>query len=287
MRRLKALTALTCGIALAGLLGVAVQAGTTIVSRTGDLVEVEVVPGTDPSVQGLRIRTVRPGGQQVDELIESTYDLPADVGPAIALAPDDGQPVVVWSRFEDTDFELAMSRRSLEGDWPSHVLLTDNYSADTMPEFAVDSADRVHVLWWGGGAGAPLSFACFNSTTGEPVCPVEDPFAPRRVFRPRTSGPIEEGAGGLDDPGVITSRILASNEACALNPGVAPEHGVVATCEIGRPAVYQYANCLLSVAIYDTRQSYWKITNTDLSTATLSGSAIRDIVQGMVDASCY
>ena len=288
MKRLKTLTALTCAMALAGLLGVAVQAGTTIISRTGDVVGVEVVPSTgDPSMQVLRVRTVTASGQNIDEVIESTNDAVPDIGPSISLAPYDGQPVVIWSRYDGTDLELAVSHRTASGFWPTHALLTANSGSDTLPEFAVDAADRVHVLWWGNGPGAPLSFQCFSSITGEPLCPLEDPFAPRRIFRPRMPAPDPEGAGGLDDPGVITSRVFASNEACALNPSLPPEHGVIATCELGRPAVYQYAGCMLSVAIYDWRLGYWKVTNTDLSTANLSGSAIRTMVQGMVDAACH
>src|SRR5262245_20991527 len=167
---LRTLSALALFLGAALLSSVAVQAGRTIVSSSGDLVDVEpVTSATDPSIRAIRVRTTTAAGQQIDELIQSTYDPTDDTGPSIALAPYDGQPVVIWSRFDGADYELALSRRSATTGWPAHVLLTANSTNDSMPEFAVDSGDRVHVLWWGNGAGAPMSFESFSSITGEPI----------------------------------------------------------------------------------------------------------------------
>ncbi len=282
------LRGLAGALAAAGLIWAAVEAGTTIVSRDGDLVGVEVVTNQgDPTVQGLRVTTVTLSGQRIDEVIESTLDSAADVGPSIELAPFDDQPVVIWSRMEGSDFELAIAHRSASTGWPVHALLTSNTGSDSAPQFAIDASDRVHVLWWSNGAGAPLSFQCFSSITAEPLCPLEDPFNPRRTIRPRTPGPPPEGAGGLDDPGVITGRIVASADHCVANPSAEPEHGVVATCATGRPAVYQYSGCVLTVGIYDARIAQWKVTNTNLATADLNGTSVRDIVEGMLTAACH
>ena len=52
-----------------------------------------------------------------------------DQSPSIALNPYGGV-VVVWSRRQGADFELAMASRPTSGSWSQHALLTYNTTSD-------------------------------------------------------------------------------------------------------------------------------------------------------------
>ena len=270
------------------------EAGTTVVDpTTGYLLIVDVfIDPVDQSVQGIRFRERSPQlVTTTEELIPNTYDSVLDESPAIALNPAGGV-VVVWSRDDGSDFELLLSKRANDAWSPNHVL-TFNSSFDTEPRVLVDSAEVAHVVWWGDGEGGPVHLRSYDVFNGSPIGPLHNPLEsamprPRRFLDPSGPGdPIDPmGQGGVDEPGgpATSGPITASANPCASNPAAGPEHGVVLSC--GQPAAYQVSDCQLVVGVLGTSTNDWHQTMADLSTANLSTTSVREIVQSIADYQC-
>ncbi|HEY3175908.1 MAG TPA: hypothetical protein VGK94_09160 [Candidatus Polarisedimenticolia bacterium] len=258
------------------------EAGPSVVTRDGHLLTVEVESDPySPTTQGLVVFDQSTAGTTT-VTIPSTWDPVIDQGPQMTLNPYDGEPVVVWSRQQGGDFELAMMRRMPGGDWAPFNILTGNTTNDIEPRSIVDLSEMAHIVWWPSGAGGPVFLQGFDVHNGGNNGPPQRPFEPpKRKLSSSSSG---DSIGGAEDPGTIGGS-KASASPCLANPSAAPDHGVVLGC--GRPAAYQLSNCILVVGVYDTTTSTWTQTWTDLSSAPLDGTSIREIVQTQVDARCY
>lgn len=261
------------------------QAATTLIDWRGHLLTVEVRTNpTDPAIQGLHLIDRSPLGDVTDEPILSTHDTVLDIGPNLALNPVDGEPVVVWSRDDGADMELALARRLPGGGWTSIDLLTSNTTSDIEPRLAIDGDGQAFVLWWPEGVGGPVQIQTFDAITGipqeeEPERPFEPP-----VWRNTRPGPRprsgENSGGGSDDPGIITAEAYP----CPTNPEAQPEHGIVLSC--GQPAAYQLSGCQLIVGTTDAVSNLWMQTYADLSEVSLEGTSTWEIVRGMADSRC-
>jgi len=273
------------GVGLFLLLTGVFVAGPTVVDPTsGCIMAVDVATDPlDPYVQGVRLRSQTTSGQVSYEFVPSTYDPVVDAEPTIAVHPYGGI-VVVWSRDDGADFELAMASRSINGVWSPEIMLTSNSKPDTQARVLVDNYDQAHVLWWGDGVGGPVYLRSFGAGTGQPIGTAQRPFEPQNPRDGRRS--LDSGTydqiGGMDDPAAPTSK--ASAVACSANPAAAPDHGVVMAC--GRPAAYQVTDCRLVLGLQDPSTGAWSQSLTDLSTVSLSGISPRDIAQSLADHSC-
>ncbi|HKY31933.1 MAG TPA: hypothetical protein VJV23_05305 [Candidatus Polarisedimenticolia bacterium] len=235
----------------------------------------------NPSVQGVRLVEETTAGQLLTDTIPSSYDTVMDLGPAVALSPD-GQAVVVWSRHDGSDFELAITRRHASG-WVLHGTLTSNTTSDVEPRLLVDYTQTAHVLWWGSGLGGPVYLQSFDPSSGAVRSLRQQPFEPAGK---RLTPYFDPDAGGIDDPGIPTKN--ANNKAsaypCPSNPAAAPEHGVVMAC--GRAAAWQLSACQLVVGVQDPFTSAWSQTVVDLSSANLTGISPQQIAQQTADWVC-
>jgi hypothetical protein len=275
------------GIALAVLLVVtgAYYAGVTVVDDTGHVLTVDVIyDSSDPSVQGLAVEDQAPTGTTTTSTIFSTWDPVIDTNPDISLNPRDGQPVVIWSRQQGSDFEIAMVRR-MPGGWGPIDILTYNSSNDIEPRAIVDPIEAAHVVWYPSGLGGPVYLQSFDIHNGQALTPPAKPLEPPGTKTLKTGTTGGSSVGGGDDPGLIgglTSR--ASENPCVDNPSAAPEHGALLAC--GRPAAYQLISCYLTVGVYDTANAVWAQSITNLTLRDLSTTTVREIAQSMASARC-
>ncbi|MFQ5700809.1 MAG: hypothetical protein ACE5HU_03080, partial [Acidobacteriota bacterium] len=219
--------------------------------------------------------------------IPSSVDPVIDRSPGIGLEPAGGV-VVIWSRFDGSDFELVLARRE-NGFWSNHLFLTSDSTNDTQPRFLIDSTGATHVLWWGGGPGGPVYLQTFDPLSGTPLGPRGQPLEPPQPRKRLLPNPRRHGTdflGGADDPGIPTtsSSFMASAIPCGANPAAAPDHGVVMGC--GRPAAYQLSDCQLVVGVQDPATLSWGQTTANLATVNLSTTSVREIVQSIADFQC-
>lgn len=263
------------------------QAGTSVLTRDGHILTVEIE--TDPynsSLQGLVLLDESSSGTTSQPIL-STWDSIVDQGPQMTLNPYDGQPVVVWSRQDGADFELAMMRRQAGGYWAPFDILTNNQTNDIEPRAIVDITETAHIVWWASGLGGPVFLQSFDVLNGHSSGQAQRPFEVagygHKLKSSTTSG---DWIGGGEDPGTIGGfSSNASADPCLANPAAAPDHGVVMGC--GRPAAYQLSSCKLLIGVYDTTTSAWTQTVTDLGSTSLAGTSVREIVQTQVDARCH
>ena len=262
------------------------QAGTVVVEEDGTVISVDVVndPG-DPSVQGIRVIEQVPGGSATTAAIPSSYDPVLDQSPAIALNPFGGV-VVVWSRRQGADFELALASRPTGGDWSQHALLTYNSTSDEAPTALVDPQEVAQIVWWGHGVGGPVYLQGFSVASGQAV-------GPRHLPLESTTQPVRQSqtddyweSGGLEEPGIptLSAQRKASAEPCPSNPSAHPEHGVIRSC--GRPAAYQLSACMLVVGIQNQSTGGWEQVLSNLSYANLTTISAREVAQGIADRRC-
>lgn len=266
-------------------LGGAHQAAVTTAHHAGHKLTVKVASDpVDPSMQGLALVDEGPGGLSTTDIIPSSWDRTLDKEPSIALDPFNGQPVVVWSRQEGVEFEIAMVRR-LPGGWGPIDILTHSGTSNASPRVMVDAAARAHIMWYPTGLGGPVYLQSFDVQNGRPLGPPQRPFqSPSQAKgKNRTTGGDQIGGG--DDPGLIGGHsVRASANPCQSNPTAAPEHGVVMAC--GGPAAYQLSSCRLVVGVYDSATSAWVQSTTDLSRKDPAPTSVRGIAQSIADARC-
>jgi hypothetical protein len=281
-RRLNVPAILMVGFCLLFQMSGVFQAVTTIIDPdSGELLTVDVITDPiDPVVQGVRLRTQPPGGTTTSETIPSTYDPYLDNDPVIGKGPD-SDIVVVWSRHDGSDFELALARRLPTYGWEHLSLLTQNALADTQPRVIVDGTDTAHVMWWGNDLGGPVYLQAFDPVSGEPIGPRHRPLDPPGGRLTPTYDPY---AGGLDDPGIPTKGgYKATANPCLANPAAAPDHGVLMSC--GRPVAWQVTGCQLTVGTYSTSTSQWGQTVVDLS--NVGTTSAQSIAQSIGDYKCH
>jgi hypothetical protein len=260
------------------------QAITTIVDPdTGYLLTADVVSDPqNPSVQGVRLRQQEPGGTSTYETIPSSYDPIIDTMPVVAKGSGTDL-VVVWSRHDGHDFELAMSRRGTAG-WEPLELLTDNSQSDSEARALADVDDLVHVLWWANGLGGPIVLESFDTRTGIPRGPAYRPFESQGGGNNNPKSTLFDETGGLDDPGIPTKSGFnkASANPCASNPSAVPDHGVIRSC--GRAAAWQVTSCRLVVGLQDVSTGTWSQTIVDMS--DLGTTSPQGLAQVIADQRC-
>lgn len=262
------------------------EAATSALTLDGHLLTVDIrADQYIPSIQGLVVSDQSLSGSSI-EMLASTWDPVIDQGPNIAIDPYEGQPVLVWSRQDGSDFELAMMRRRPGGYWEPFTILTSNQTQDVEPRVIVDGDETAHIVWWPENIGGPVYLRSFDSRNGHALGTVQKPFegssAKTKLNTSITGG---SSVGGGDDPGLIGGiKLTAGNDPCLANPSAAPDHGVVLGC--GRPAAYQVSGCKLLIGIQDAATTTWKQTVVDLSIVSTTKSEIREMVQSLVDARC-
>ena len=284
--KLVALSATIIVLAALPLISGLLEAATSVLTLDGHLLTVRVtVDPSIPSIQGLVVYDQTPSGTSAQTIL-STLDMVLDQGPNIALNPVEGQPVLVWSRQDGTDFELAMMRRRPGDYWEPFYILTNNQTQDVEPRVIVDENESAHIVWWPSGIGGSVYLRSFNIRNGEALTPAQKPFE-KVLLKNKINTSVIAGSslGGSEDPGLIGGiSVRASADPCPANPTAIPEHGVVLGC--GRPAAYQLSACKLLIGIYDATSSSWDLTIVDVTNIQISRSPARELVQSLVDSKC-
>ena len=283
---LAALTAMIIVLASFPLVSGLLEAATSALPLDGHVLTVAV--RTDqyvPSIQGLVLYDQSVSGTTAETLV-ATWDQIVDQGPNIAMDPLGGQPVVVWSRQDGADFELAMMRRGPGGYWEPFNTLTNNQTQDVEPRVIVDGNENAHIVWWPSGIGGPVYLRSFDSGNGRALAAAQKPFeGGGSKTKLNTSVTGGSSIGGSEDPGTIGGvKLTAGADPCPANPSAAPDHGVVLGC--GRPAAYQLSACKLLVGIYDATSSIWGLTVVDVTNVSMSKTSAREMVQSLVESRC-
>ena len=283
---LAAITATIIVLASFPLVSGLLEAATSALTLDGHVLTVDVKSDQyNSSIQGLVVYDQSLSGTSAETLI-STWDPVVDQGPNIAMDPVEGQPVLVWSRQDGTDFELAMTRRLAGGYWEPFNILTSNTTQDIEPRAIVDADQYVHVTWWPSGSGGSVYLRSFDIRNGRAFNPAQKPFegsAPKTKLNTSVTG--GSSVGGSEDPGTIGGvSNKASAYPCLTNPSAVPDHGVLLGC--GRPAAYQLSSCKLLIGIYDATSSSWGLTVVDMTNISTSKSQVREMVQSLVDSRC-
>lgn len=262
------------------------EAATSALTLDGHVLTVEIIVDQySPSIQGLVVFDQSLSSIS-SETILTTWDSVVDHGPNIAMSPFEGQPVLVWSRQEGTDFELAMMRRRPGGFWEPFQILTNNQSQDVESRVIVDGNENAHIVWWPSGVGGSVFLRTFEIRNGRALGLAQKPFegsgSKNKLNTSVTGG---SSIGGSEDPGTIGGlNVRASADPCPANPAAAPEHGVVLGC--GRPAAYQLSACKLLIGIYDATSLSWGLTVVDVTNVSMSQAPTREMVQSLVDSRC-
>ncbi len=83
-------------------------------------------------------------------ILNATGAANGDKGPAFAMDPVTGAPVVVWAWWDGSDYEIALSEWA-DGAWSPWQILTDNAVDDLDPAITIDPAGTRRVSWWRAG----------------------------------------------------------------------------------------------------------------------------------------
>ncbi len=140
---------------------------------------------------------------------ESPHRLSADARrpsllPSIAAGPD-GEPWVLWSTYDDNDYEVVGARHT-DGGWVNLPSLTDNRADDLFPDLSAGHDGRLAASWQRTTASGPTLKT--RPWTGQgwgpevPARPAAETTAPRRIsalpFRPEPRSsfrhPAKDGA---------------------------------------------------------------------------------------------
>ncbi|MGD8375529.1 MAG: sialidase family protein [Acidobacteriota bacterium] len=180
--------ALACGL-------VPALAAHSVYTPRGDLLIVEEV-SRNPEAPSLALRWSlhRADGGVERGIVPGTWDRARDVSPSLALDPDSGDAVLVWSRHNGTDFDLVLS--TLEGrTWSEPIPLVSGPDHEIQPTVFTAPGEGIHVAWRYPGERDAFWYALFRPATGVAV------VGPERItLAIFTGGPLTEGGG--DDPGI-------------------------------------------------------------------------------------
>ena len=263
-----------------------IEAATSALTVDGHLLTVDIkVDRYNPSIQGLVLSDQSLSGTST-ETLTATWDPIIDQGPHIAMNPVESQPLLVWSRHDGNDFELAMVLKRPGGYWEPFNILTSNTTQDVEPRAIVDENEDAHITWWPSGAGGSVYLRSFDVRNGRALGQAQKPFegsGSKTKLNTSTTG--GSSVGGGEDPGTIGGlNVRAGADPCPANPSANPDHGVVLGC--GRPAAYQLSACKLLIGIYDPAASTWGLTVVDVSNVSMSTTSVREMVQSLVDSRC-
>ncbi len=142
---------LICTMICLLVLGLCCEARAEVSARTdrrGNYVTTQVVP-VGPSGER-HVWSVRARAYRMNSALNPSGDANGDLWPTIAESPSDPHhPLVVWSRFNGENYDLAYSRWR-EGGWEPVKWLTDQKIAgdDLDAEVVFDPSGRPYVVWW-------------------------------------------------------------------------------------------------------------------------------------------
>lgn len=138
-------------------------------------------------------------GRKIEGVIPGTGGPDFDAYPSLFNDTDTGAPVLVWSRHNGMDYDIAFSRFE-EGSWTPPITLVDTTRDEIQPRAYSTSGGEFHLVWnWPGDSGNFL-YGRFSLETGVTV------LEPERIIA--QLGPKEDEQwistspeGGMDDPG--------------------------------------------------------------------------------------
>lgn len=148
---MKTRSSLRLAVVLASIAAVASPARAEVaaeIDATGNYLRTVVT--TNSSLRNLRIWSVN----KIRPLfypLNPQGDVSGDLWPVIAENPTDGRkPVVAWSRFNGTDFDLAWSRWTASGWTPVQWVEGQPAVAgdDVDPSLTFSAEGRPHIAWW-------------------------------------------------------------------------------------------------------------------------------------------
>jgi hypothetical protein len=119
--------------------------------RRGNYVTTQVVPVG--AIGERDVWSVRGRGYRLNKALNPTGDANGDLWPTIAESPSDPHhPLVIWSRFNGVNYDLAWSRWS-DGAWRQVEWLNDEMTPgdDLDADVVFDSGGMPYVAWWNEG----------------------------------------------------------------------------------------------------------------------------------------
>jgi len=209
-----------------------VSAVTDKLSSDGVLHSVEVIylsGSTDAAPKTYLAHTLqKPDGTIEKYIIPQTGDSIGDIEPQLDLNPTTQQPVVVWSRFDGKDFEIAIA--SFDGvRWSQTKILTSNVYDDREPRITAENSNLIHLMWKEDMYSVPTYYhLCISSiitdSFGQPevlYAPTENLVLPDGTTPANSTFPLNQTNffafyvsspeprrivvwGGQDDPSPIT-----------------------------------------------------------------------------------
>ena len=156
------------GILLAALLFVSsVGAAEQVVATDGTVYSVDVVElsATAPEATALSFSVLRANGAQRKGFVASTLDRLTDQDPQLVLDPAAAGPVLVWSRSDGLNRQIAYSR--FAGDaWTDFKFLTWGPGDHVHPVAGVDSHGTGYVVWVEPSGSGSVVLATFDPASG-------------------------------------------------------------------------------------------------------------------------
>lgn len=168
--------------------------------------------------------------------LNPTGDLHGDLYPFIAENPRDGrQPVVVWSRFNGSDYDLVWSRFR-NGNWTPIDWLSQEFQPgdDTGAMISFDTTGRPYVSWWRDQNGVGTIYVSFLLVTRwAPPIQISDTNTDSRTPR-LTPLPGSRMRVEYRTPTGFEARIIAWNGPTTITDDVNPVGQVSVTRNVGQ-----------------------------------------------------
>lgn len=188
---------------VAGLLASAPLLGTTQTALTpGDLhllkvQEVRSVRHHAPT--SLEWSLVGKGGREIGGVIPGTDGPEFDAYPSLFNDADTGAPILVWSRHNGVDYDVALTRFDGES-WTTPITLVGTDRDEIQPRAFSTSNGAFHLVWnWPADDGSFL-YGQFRVDSGIPLLESERVLSAEASKLDR-KGVSTKPEGGLDDPG--------------------------------------------------------------------------------------
>ena len=206
-----------------GLLGLAPLLGATQTALTpGDhhLLRVqEVGAGPRHAPTSLEWSLVGDRGRKIEGVIPGTGGPGYDAYPSLFNDVDTGDPILVWSRHNGVDYDLAFTR--FEGEsWTAPLTLVGSAWEEIQPRAYSTEGGEFHLVWNRNGDGHGFFYGRFRVDSGVSV---SDPERIVAELGPRVGDPWvstdPESAGGTDDPGTGRFECEEEGERCPCDYG--------------------------------------------------------------------
>jgi hypothetical protein len=199
-----------------GLLGLAPLLGATQTALTpGDhhLLRVQEVRSHPRDVAtSLEWSLVGNRGRKIGGVIPGSGGPEFDAYPALFNDADTGAPILVWSRHNGVDFDLAFTRFDGES-WTAPITLVGTAREEIQPQAYSTPGGEFHLVWNWPDDGGNFLYGRFRVDSGVSV------IEPERVIGhlgPRVDQQwvSTNPEGGLDDPGTGRSFVCQTGERC-------------------------------------------------------------------------